>query len=76
MVRVVKPRIGERIRDDARGSAGFFCESYDYMRNHGNAPGNPANREKGGIHLAQPTVTGSVGRLDTGASQLRRGSLV
>ena len=55
MVRVVKPRIGERIRDDACGSAGFFCESYDYMRNHGNAPGNaalpsgsgPANREIG-----------------------------
>jgi type I restriction enzyme M protein len=55
MVRVVKPRIGERIRDDACGSAGFFCESYDYMRDPGNAPGNaalpsgsgPANQEIG-----------------------------
>jgi type I restriction enzyme M protein len=32
MVRVVKPRIGERIRDDACGSAGFLCEAYDYMK--------------------------------------------
>ncbi len=34
MIRVVKPRIGERVYDGAVGSAGFLCESHDYMR-HG-----------------------------------------
>ena len=32
MVQVVQPRIGERIYDGAVGSAGFLCESYDYLR--------------------------------------------
>lgn len=32
MVRVVKPSIGETIYDGACGSAGFLCESYDYLR--------------------------------------------
>ena len=32
MIQVVKPKIGERIYDGAAGSAGFLCESYDYMR--------------------------------------------
>lgn len=32
IVQVVKPKIGERIYDGAVGSAGFLCESYDYMR--------------------------------------------
>jgi type I restriction enzyme M protein len=32
MVQVVKPKIGERVYDGAVGSAGFLCESYDYMR--------------------------------------------
>jgi type I restriction enzyme M protein len=32
MVQVVKPQIGERIYDGAVGSAGFLCESFDYMR--------------------------------------------
>ena len=32
MIQVVKPKIGERIRDDACGSAGFLCESFDYMK--------------------------------------------
>ena len=32
MVRVVNPRIGETIYDGAVGSAGFLCESYDYLR--------------------------------------------
>ena len=31
MVRVVKPQIGERIYDGACGSAGFLCESFDYL---------------------------------------------
>ncbi|MBI4618755.1 MAG: N-6 DNA methylase [Desulfobacterales bacterium] len=32
IVQVVKPRIGERIYDGACGSAGFLCESFDYMK--------------------------------------------
>lgn len=32
MIKVVKPRIGERIYDGACGSAGFLCESFDYLR--------------------------------------------
>ena len=32
MVRVVGPKIGERIYDGACGSAGFLCESFDYLK--------------------------------------------
>ena len=32
IVRVVQPMIGERIYDGACGSAGFLCESFDYMK--------------------------------------------
>ncbi len=32
IVRVVKPRIGERIYDGAVGSAGFLCEAFDYLK--------------------------------------------
>jgi type I restriction enzyme M protein len=32
IVQVVKPKIGERIYDGACGSAGFLCESFDYMQ--------------------------------------------
>ncbi len=32
MIKVVKPKIGERIYDGAAGSAGFLCESFDYLR--------------------------------------------
>jgi type I restriction enzyme M protein len=31
MIKVVDPRIGERIYDGAVGSAGFLCESFDYL---------------------------------------------
>lgn len=34
MVQVTAPKIGETIYDGACGSAGFLCESYDYLR-HG-----------------------------------------
>ncbi|MBI3661686.1 MAG: N-6 DNA methylase [Acidobacteria bacterium] len=36
IVQVVQPRIGERIYDGAVGSAGFLCESFDYLKS-GNA---------------------------------------
>jgi type I restriction enzyme M protein len=32
MVQVVNPKIGETIYDGACGSAGFLCESFDYLR--------------------------------------------
>jgi type I restriction enzyme M protein len=32
IVQVVRPRIGERIYDGAVGSAGFHCESFDYLK--------------------------------------------
>lgn len=34
MIQVIKPTVGETIYDGACGSAGFLCESYDYIR-HG-----------------------------------------
>jgi len=33
IVKVVNPQIGERIYDGACGSAGFLCESFEYMKN-------------------------------------------
>jgi type I restriction enzyme M protein len=32
MIKVIKPKLGERIYDGACGSAGFLCESFDYLR--------------------------------------------
>jgi type I restriction enzyme M protein len=32
IVKVVQPKIGERIYDGAVGSAGFLCESFDYLK--------------------------------------------
>lgn len=32
MIKVIKPKIGQRIYDGACGSAGFLCESHDYLR--------------------------------------------
>jgi type I restriction enzyme M protein len=32
MVQVIKPKIGERIYDGACGSAGFLCESFEFMK--------------------------------------------
>ncbi len=32
IVQVVQPKVGERIYDGACGSAGFLCESFDYMK--------------------------------------------
>jgi type I restriction enzyme M protein len=33
IVRVVNPKLGDRVYDGAVGSAGFLCEAYEYMRN-------------------------------------------
>jgi type I restriction enzyme M protein len=36
MIQVVQPKIGERIYDGAVGSAGFLCESFNYLKSQGN----------------------------------------
>ena len=36
IIKVVKPKIGERIYDGACGSAGFLAESYDYLKSKKN----------------------------------------
>src|SRR6266436_5561296 len=43
IVQVVQPRIGDRIYDGACGSAGFLCESFEYLKS-----GN-ANLQIGGL---------------------------
>jgi len=57
IVQVVKPEIGNRIYDGACGSAGFLCESFEYLKhgpgnaNHPIGVGkkiNPANQAIGG----------------------------
>jgi type I restriction enzyme M protein len=39
MIKVIKPTIGETIYDGACGSAGFLCESHDYLRYDKNGKG-------------------------------------
>jgi type I restriction enzyme M protein len=34
IVQVVQPKLGERIYDGAVGSAGFLCESYEYLKHN------------------------------------------
>jgi len=36
IIKVVKPTIGNKIYDGAVGSAGFLCESYEYLKNSKN----------------------------------------
>jgi type I restriction enzyme M protein len=52
MVRVVEPKIGERIYDGAAGSAGFLCESFDFMK------ATPGLTTKGLNTLQTRTFTG------------------
>ncbi len=40
IVQVVQPHIGERIYDGAVGSAGFLCESFDYLKSKGSLTTN------------------------------------
>ncbi len=35
IIRVVQPKIGDRIYDGAVGSAGFLCEAFDYLKGKG-----------------------------------------
>lgn len=38
IVKVVAPKIGDKIYDGAVGSAGFLCEAFDYLKNRPSAP--------------------------------------
>lgn len=53
IIQVVKPKIGERVYDGACGSAGFLCESFEYMKGKG------ANQEIGVPRNGKGTSTGS-----------------
>ncbi len=53
MIQVVAPKIGERIYDGACGSAGFLCESFDYLSRQ---PGQLAE------HRDRPGKTGTSGQ--------------
>jgi type I restriction enzyme M protein len=47
IIQVVKPRIGDRIYDGACGSAGFLCESFEYLKSPGNANLRVGERRNG-----------------------------
>ena len=40
MIKVVKPRIGEKIYDGAMGSGGFLCEAYDFLKDQAKTTGD------------------------------------
>jgi type I restriction enzyme M protein len=48
IIKVVRPKIGERTYDGACGSCGFLCESFEYLKS-GGVPGN-ANLPIGAGH--------------------------
>ncbi|HNR06324.1 MAG TPA: N-6 DNA methylase [Saprospiraceae bacterium] len=45
IVKVVAPKIGDKIYDGAVGSAGFLCESYEYLRHSKGKPENLTSNE-------------------------------
>ena len=53
IVQVTKPKIGESIYDGACGSAGFLCESFDYLR-----AANPKRSTADDTRLQTRTFTG------------------
>ena len=57
MVRVVQPAIGERIYDGACGSAGFLCESFDFLRTNPNLA-DVQERDRYDVVLANPPFGG------------------
>lgn len=80
IIKVVAPRIGERVYDGACGSAGFLCEAYEFMKSNpgshlgsaGLQPGSfsrvPATLERGvpGVALGEAVGDGlTVGEFET-----------
>ena len=54
MVQVIKPTIGETVYDGACGSAGFLCESHDYLRY--NQDGNGAELSTSQLNTLQTST--------------------
>ena len=50
IVKVIQPKLGERIYDGAVGSAGFLCEAFDHQRRLPHAVQGEANPDHAG-HL-------------------------
>lgn len=50
IVKVVAPKIGDKIYDGALGSAGFLCEAFDYLLN---SKGKPENLTSKDIEILQ-----------------------
>lgn len=46
MIRVIQPKIGERIYDGAVGSAGFLCEAFEHMRPQAKSTANLETLQK------------------------------
>ena len=65
MVQVVQPKIGERIYDGACGSAGFLCESFEYLKSPGNA-----NLQIGALDVAGNANVPIGGSKNNGATRL------
>ena len=59
IVRVVNPKIGERIYDGACGSAGFLCEAFDYLRNPGNAALLSGSKSQANQEIGAPGLSTS-----------------
>lgn len=53
MVKVIDPKIGETVYDGACGSAGFLCESYEYMRG---TPDNPKDLSTSELETLQSST--------------------
>jgi len=46
MIRVVDPKIGERVYDGACGSAGFLCEAFEYLKDKARTTGERETLQK------------------------------
>lgn len=53
MIRVLRPKIGERIYDGACGSAGFLCEAFGYLRNDPGLKTKDLQKLQSGMFLGQ-----------------------
>jgi type I restriction enzyme M protein len=42
IIKVVAPKIGDKIYDGAVGSAGFLCEAFDYLKSRPSTPSTPS----------------------------------
>jgi type I restriction enzyme M protein len=55
IVKVVAPKIGDKIYDGAVGSAGFLCEAFDYLKNSKNTL-HPSGGVGGGLSTKETEI--------------------